>query len=325
MEFERKDTLKFINGRKKTIAVIKDNNPIPKKTTGRRGKRDPNRSSAEVDTKNPFGEPNYAKTQQRRRQGVREMISNSLDKEHSCFVTFTFDGERLGKENVTNLDWAHKEFRKFIKRVDYRYDNFVYIATFARQNNENWHYHMLCNFPPETTEKEIREMWGNGRVGKTSFKSAEHFENVIKYLIKNMEKSKDELKGRKGYLSSFNAKRDMRVCSWKEEDSEKYAEWSTKIVERGKGSVKVLHKGEKATGVIKEEIDVNTGEIHSDIIIGVELDEDMKKQGYRKLMTRTEVYSSQGSNEDVFPVPQFAVLKPQKKKSKRKRKAKRKQ
>lgn len=321
MEFERKDTAKFVVERMKTIAILKDNNLIPKNPTGRKGKRTINKGSIGGDTLDPFGEQNYVKTKQRRKIGIKEIIRNNFDEEHSRFVTLTFDGERLGKENVANLDWTHKEFGKFIKRVNYRYDNFKYVATFARQQNGNWHYHMLCNFPPETTEREIKEIWGNGRVDKTAFQNTCHYENVIKYLLRNMDSSEDELKGRKGYLSSFNAKKNIRVCSWKEEDSEEYLHWNAVIVERGKESVKVLYKGKKATGIIKEEIDTKTGKILSDIIIGVELDENMKKQGYIKLNTRTEVYLSQGSNEDVFPPPQFAVPKPQKKKAK-KRKAK---
>lgn len=324
MEFETKDTDKFIVERGRTIAVIKDNNPIPKKTVGRRGKRDPNRSSAEADTKNPFGDLNYVKTQQRRIRGVMEILNNCFDKEHSRFVTLTFDGEKVGKENAMDLDWTHKAFAKFIKRVNYRYDNFMYLATFARQQNGNWHYHMICNFPPETTENDIKEIWGNGKVDKSTYQSTCHYENCKKYLLKNMKESKDESKGRKGYLSSFNAKRNIRVCSWKKEDSEDFAHWNAVIVERGKESVSTLYKGEKATGVIKEEPDVKTGKIHSDIIVGIELDEELKKQGYRKLITRTEVYLSQGSNEDVFPAPRFAVLKLQKKKHKRKGKAKKK-
>lgn len=324
MEFERKNTDKLVMGRKKTVAIIKDNNLITKNPTGRKGKRTINKGSIGGDTLDPFGEQNYVKTKRRRKIGIKEIIENNFDMEHSRFVTLTFDGERLGKENVANLDWTHKEFAKFIKRVNYRYANFKYVATFARQRNGNWHYHMLCNFPPETTETEIKEMWGNGRVDKTTFKGARHYENVKKYLLKNMENNEAELKGRKGYLSSFNAKRNIRVCSWKEEDIEEFLHWSAKIVERGRGSVKLLHTSESATGVIREIVDTNTGEIYEDIIPNAELDDELKELGYRKLITRTEVYLSRGSNDDVFPAPQFAVPKQQKKKRKKKRAAKKK-
>ncbi len=159
---------------------------------------------------------------------------------------------------------------------------------------------------------------------KTTFKDARHYENVKKYLLKNMENNEAELKGRKGYLSSFNAKRNIRVCSWKEEHSEDYAHWSNVIVERGNGSAKLLHTSERTTGVIRETVDTNTGEIYEDIIPNAELDDELKELGYRKLITRTEVYLSRGSNDDVFPAPQFAVRKQQKKKRKKKRAAKKK-
>lgn len=60
---------------------------------------------------------------------------------------------------------------------------------------------------------------------------------------------------------------------------------------------------------------INKGSIGGDTL------DPFGEQNYVKTNTRTEVYLSQGSNEDVFPPPQFAVPKPQKKKAK-KRKAK---
>ena len=57
---------------------------------------------------------NRAKVMQRAKTDVRRLInSNAYDL--TKFLTLTF------KENVTDLDYCHNEFKKYIKRLKYNY------------------------------------------------------------------------------------------------------------------------------------------------------------------------------------------------------------
>ncbi len=312
MTFEVQNTVKFIIKRGGTVIIIKDNNPIPRNPVGRKEKRKLNTSCSD-------GDPNYEMTKYRRRHAIKDIIQNSFDKEHSKFITLTFDEKKLGKENVTNLDWTHKEFAKFIKKINYRYDNFSYIATFSRQKTGNWHYHIICNLPPETTEREIRELWKNGRVDKTTYKSTMHYEKVKNYLIKNMEAIENELRGRKGYLSSVNAKRNINICSWLDEDKDKYYGESKKIVEGGKESVSIMSSSEEWIGTMLDKRDGGTGEVYKMLLPFWELTEGLMKLGGEECIKKTEVYFCANSNGDLFPAPQFAVLKHPKPKTRKKK------
>lgn len=319
MSFKVQNTEKITIKRKGTVITVKDNNPIPRNPVGRKGKCKSNTNFSDKKSLTSSGDIYYEITKHRRRGGIDEIIQNNFDKEHSIFVTLTFDEKRLGKANVTNLDWTHKEFAKFIKRIGYRYDNFGYIATFSRQKIGNWHYHMICNLPPETTEREIRDLWRNGRVDKSTYQSTMHYENVKKYLIKNMEAIENELRGRKGYLSSLNAKRNIHIRSWRDEDKDKYDVESRKIVERGVESVTMVSNSEEWVGVMLDTRDGATGEVYKKLLPYRELTEGLIKLGGVECFKKTEVYFSKGSNEDIFPAPQFAVLKSPKPKTKKKK------
>lgn len=311
MNGEFKDTTKIIRKRKGTTVVNKEKNCIPKfdnphNPNGRRGNSGNGSAS-------PYQEPNYEKTKQRRKYAIEEMANNTFDTEHSCFLTITFDGEKWGKENTTNLKWTYNEIKNFIKRLNYNYDGFAYIMTYARQNNTNWHYHMLCNLPPQATEKSIQTLWGHGRVDKSEHKSEKHFENSIKYLIKNLKSCEDELKGKKAYLCSRNVKRNIRICSWKDEDRGMYTKERKKIIAKGVDSFEWVREYEQKIGV------VNTTEYPpnitvNDILFNAELTDELKMMGYKECVVHTKVYFYKGGNDDVFPAPQFAVPKSQKKK-----------
>lgn len=110
------------------------------------------------------------------------------------FLTLTF------KENITDLDFAHYEFDKFIKRVKTRVKGVQYIAVLEFQKRGAIHFHLLCNFPYMPVE-EIAKLWGNGFV---RINRIDNVDNVGAYITKYMSKDNldERLQGRKCYTMS---------------------------------------------------------------------------------------------------------------------------
>ena len=124
-----------------------------------------------------YADHNYYNRQRQRRETVKELAYNSFEYLNATMLTLTFN------RPMTDLTEAHKIFYRFIKRVNDHYDNFRYLATFSRQNNGNWHYHILTNFPAATKNDTISELWQNGYTYITYFDTQSKFDTSIKYII----------------------------------------------------------------------------------------------------------------------------------------------
>lgn len=116
-------------------------------------------------------------------------------------------------ERYKKLAYCNKLFKQFIQRMKYRFPLFNYVAVMARQDNGNWHYHMICNlnFVPFD---ELRTIWRNGAVYFRSFKQTgmNGLWKSIRYLQKSMGSA--ELKGAKGYLCSKGLNRNLVYRTW---------------------------------------------------------------------------------------------------------------
>ena len=137
-------------------------------------------------------------------------------------LTLTFDGRLQPEKQFSDIKTTHKEFKKFVQRVNDHYDNFRYVATFSRQKNGNWHYHMICNFPITIAPGEVRKLWKNGSFYITQIETNDEMETVIKYVISNMNESTAEMHGNHGYLCSKAIERDKVITSWREEQEAEY-------------------------------------------------------------------------------------------------------
>lgn len=150
--------------------------------------------------------------EERRLQTVRDarnlarrlalMNFSSTDK----FITLTY------AENMTCMEKADDDFKKFIMRLKYQYKigKMKYLAVRERQKRGAIHFHMLCDWDVEIGgESEIRELerhlgqkvWGHGFV---DVKPIGHVDNVGAYLIKYMTKNLaiELYEGKKLYLCS---------------------------------------------------------------------------------------------------------------------------
>lgn len=134
------------------------------------------------------------------RNNLRRLINANFDNT-SKFITLTFADGSIS--DVTDIDQADAEFKKFIQRMRYAYGNFKYITVVEFQDKNGRgavHYHMISDLPFISNDK-LREIWRNGfvKINKVS-----HVDNVGAYMVKYMIKDlhDERLRGRKSYRTS---------------------------------------------------------------------------------------------------------------------------
>lgn len=140
--------------------------------------------------------------------------------EKDTFMTLTF------AENIQDVQYADNEFKKFMKRFNYKYNRkSKFLAVREFQKRGAIHYHLLIDWKyPSSLEKEglralERELgvntWGHGFVNlkplKSQKKGDKPVDNVGAYLIKYMTKDlyEKKLSHNKLYLCSKGIKRPL--------------------------------------------------------------------------------------------------------------------
>ena len=173
---------------------------------------------------------NYTKRLKKRAEEFRTASYINFRVPNVQFVTLTFD-ERVF-EDADDLNACHKAFKKFIQRMHYSLNDFIYVATFSRQKNKHWHYHMLCNLDINVKNKFIQDKWTYGMTHSTPITSHSELETRISYCVDNMyDVAWDDLQGEKGYLKSRGLMNRVVLRSWKEEEADTAYEYLSKILE----------------------------------------------------------------------------------------------
>lgn len=133
------------------------------------------------------------------------------------FITLTF------KENITDLDYANKEFNKFIKRVRYIKNDFSYLAVPEFQKRGAVHYHLLTNLDPNIDidiipKQENKDSmydvvsWKHGFTSVFDLKLTDDKFSVSAYMSKYFFKEIDNrLFGRRKILYSSNLEKPKIV------------------------------------------------------------------------------------------------------------------
>ncbi|MBC8389847.1 MAG: protein Rep, partial [Actinobacteria bacterium] len=103
------------------------------------------------------------------------------------------------------------EFKKFIKRLKYKYGDFKYLAVVEFQKRGAIHYHMLSDFS-YIEQADLEKIWSNGFVWIRDLITANKgkpVDNVGAYIVKYMNKNiiDKRLMGKKAYFTSKNLKR----------------------------------------------------------------------------------------------------------------------
>ncbi|NQT67161.1 MAG: hypothetical protein HQ569_06260 [Actinobacteria bacterium] len=147
---------------------------------------------------------NRKKVVTRIRNNIRRLAIANFN-EYSRFFTATF------ADNITNMDYANGQFKKFIKRVKYHYGDFKYIAVLEFQKRGAIHYHMLSDFG-YIEQHDLEKIWDNGFVWIRDLLIANEgkpVDNIDAYIVKYMNKNiiDKRLMGKKAYFTSRNLKR----------------------------------------------------------------------------------------------------------------------
>lgn len=330
-----REGVKIRISRNKTTMSIYENSPVlvygkSKKLTSSSKCKKKADSSKQKKKKNQFSsepslyaEINYVRRQQKRIRTVKEICNNNFRK-GSVIVNLTFDPLLFIGKDLHDIEITHAEFKKFIKRINDHYENFMYIATFSKQENGDWHYHMICNLDSCTSESDIKEIWQNGNIVKDTMYTNDYFMNEVNYLIENMKAASEDLKGKKGYLCSKNVERDIVIDSENPEQEELYNQILEKIenhiqdgMKNNENTIHSIGTNEVCLGVAKECIDKITGEVYIDLLFNQELTKHLEKAGYIEFKYKSEVYYLYITFNEKFSTYKTATLR--KKKFKRKK------
>lgn len=140
---------------------------------------------------------------------LREKIRRLVDTNFQAygydpvFLTFTF------RDNVTDLNYANKEFNLFIKRLNYELGyrtKWLNVVEFQKRGSV--HYHAIFfNLSPEIERREredryIARIWTHGFIDIERVRSARRVgPYVCKYLNKGLHD--ERLQGRRGFFTSL--------------------------------------------------------------------------------------------------------------------------
>jgi len=143
------------------------------------------------------------------RRIVNANVNQWGDDVTSKFVTLTF------RDNVNDLDEANREFRQFIKRLNYRVygrkcSELKYTAVVEFQKRGAVHYHVIFYNLPYTKADVVEEVWGKGFI---KINRIDDVDNVGAYICKYLSKDNDDerLIGRKCYFNSRGLKKPTEV------------------------------------------------------------------------------------------------------------------
>ena len=131
-------------------------------------------------------------------------------KDFKTFITLTF------KENITDLDFANYEFKKWIQRVKYNFNDFKYLGVPEFQKRGAVHYHLMTNLDLKSEIIELQEnhvnmydvkFWEHGFTSVFDLNLTDDNFSVALYMAKYFWKDIDNrLFGRRKILASRNLK-----------------------------------------------------------------------------------------------------------------------
>lgn len=303
MEIENAYKLKI--GRKRTQITTYENlqlatsEPIKPETPKKIKKQVPKLPSEE----SAFAGYNYYKRMKKRREVIKELAYNNFDVPNVVMITLTFSG------GYEELAVANHEFNLFTKRLNSHYAGLKYIATYSRQSNLNWHYHVLCNFDKRIKNETIGAIWKKGMTYITYINTNDEFKNTIEYIIANLNECKEEKRGKRGYLASKNLERDIEVTSWRSEDEQQFNEIFPTIEATPR---KILYSTKQHLGIQGRMVNEETGEVAKVTIPKREINPLLEDAGYESWDTTYTHLSSSARFTDKFAPLQPATPQPKK-------------
>ena len=303
-----KNAYKIKIGRKHTQVTTYENlqlvtsQPLKKKNPKKIKKQIPNLPEQISD----YAGYNYYNRMKKRRAKVRELCHNNFDIPNTVMLTLTFDGE------YSDITKANHAFNLFIKRINSHYKDFKYIATYSRQSNMNWHYHVLCNFDDSIRNETISAIWKNGLTYVSYIRDRDGYNRAVQYLVDNLNECSEDKKGKRGYLASSNLQHDIIVTSWRADDEKQFNEVFPAIESNRRS---VLYEAKRHIGIQGKNVNEETGEIFDVQIQNRELTPALEQAGYKSWDSTFTHLSSSARFDSLFD--ELKSAEPQRKKYKR--------
>jgi hypothetical protein len=151
------------------------------------------------------------KSLKRARIELRRVIDANYLRGRSKFVTLTF------ADNVTDVGLANDEFKKFMKRLNYRVfgrkcSDLEYTVVVEFQQRGAVHYHVVVYNLSYIENKELANIWGEGFV---KVNRIDDIDNVGAYVSAYLGKGvgEERLFGKKVYRSSRGINKPVQVIN----------------------------------------------------------------------------------------------------------------
>lgn len=160
---------------------------------------------------NPDDTDSRERSLKRAKANLRRLINANVGqygKEFTAkFLTLTF------KENVQDIEQANYEFKKFIKRLNYKLygtkkANLKYTTVIEFQKRGAIHYHTIIYNMPYLKANEIFNIWGNGFIKINKIDDIDNVGAYVAEYLGQAEKGQGHdiedyrLRGKKNYFSS---------------------------------------------------------------------------------------------------------------------------
>jgi len=155
---------------------------------------------------------NREKVVNRAKRNIRRLANCNIQR-NSKFVTLTF------KDNITDLDIANYEFKKFIQRLKYKTNiDLKYLAVIEFQERGAVHYHTMLFNLPYMTNSALTRVWKNGFVRINKIDNVDNVGAYLtgyltkqKHITENEELQEDKLLEKKCYFTSKNLKQPIEI------------------------------------------------------------------------------------------------------------------
>jgi len=120
---------------------------------------------------------------------IARIIDCNFD-DNTKFMTLTF------RDNIKDVSYTNKEFKKFIKRLNYylykvKKHHLKYLAVWEKQKRGAIHYHIIFFSLPYIQSKKLGKIWSHGFV-KINLVDVDSKDNRGRYVSKYFSKDIDE-------------------------------------------------------------------------------------------------------------------------------------
>lgn len=138
------------------------------------------------------------------RKNIKRYMYSNFNKSFQKFLTFTFDPKKFPDIDITDPTITNFYFAKFIRKFKSKYPNLRYIVVIEQQDNQNIHYHMVCNIRAKIDFTFLLNAWSYGFVKPETINSIEKATFYISKYISKFKDLPDNFLNKKLYFISKN-------------------------------------------------------------------------------------------------------------------------